>query len=221
MSIPLRRCSSSFCSLVRTSAVAATSVGPSSSPSPSSPPPAPPATLLPPRPPPSLTPLAAVGARPPATEGVCSRAFSALDLRPRFFLIGAAALTWLPLTRLMASTSTEGERAPKSADESSGGNEVWRSGCADPGPDAFEIADALRRFNAGAAVPSEVRFLLVDMVLMAGSCVRRVWWRGRAGAFGDGDGRRAAGSVGRIWAVGGAQTTANGPSFTWRATVGG
>ena len=178
MSIPLMRCSSSFCSLVRTSAVAATSVGPSSSTSPSSPPPAPPATLLLPRPPPSLAPLAAVGARPPTTDGVCSRAFSALDLRPRFFLTGAATLTWLPLTRLMASTSTEGDRAPKSTEESSGGNEVWRRGCADAGPDDVEIPDALRRFKAGAAAPSAVRFLFVDMVLMSGSGVSEMeWWR--------------------------------------------
>jgi hypothetical protein len=68
----------------------------------------------------------------------------------------------------MASTSTEGDRAPNSTEESSGGNDVWRSGCADAGPDDVEIPDALRRFMAGAAVPSAVRFLFVDMTFMPG-----------------------------------------------------
>jgi hypothetical protein len=90
-------------------------------------------------------------------------------LRPRFFLIGAAVLTWLPLTRLRVSTSTEGERTPlpKKADESSGGKEVWRSGCANPAaPEAVERVDAFRRLRAGAPGPSAVRFLLVDMLLL-------------------------------------------------------
>ena len=180
--MPLARCSSSFCSCVRTSAVTATSVGPSSSPSPSSPP-APPATLLAPRPPPSLTPLIAVGARPPTTDGVCSRAFSALDFLPRFFLRGAATLTWLPLTRLMVSTSTDGDRAPKSVEESSGGKEVCRSGWAEAGADVVEMADALRRLRAGGPPPvSAVRFLF-DMVLPPGSCV----WEGYGGECADGE----------------------------------
>lgn len=78
----------------------------------------------------------------------------------------------------MASTSTEGERAPKKADESSGGNEVWRSGWAEAGADVVEMADALRRFRVGGPPPdSAVRFLLVDMVLMPGSCA----WDGYGG----------------------------------------
>ena len=182
MSMPLARCSSSFCSLVMVSAVAATSVGPSSSPSPSSappppPPPAPPVVLLTPRPPPSLTPLTAVAARPPATEGVCSRALSAFGLRPRFFLGGPAALTWLPLTRLMASTSTEGERASSGVPASSGGKDVCRSGWADPAAELIDMTEGLRRFRAGPPLPlplplplpSAVRFLFV-IVLMGGSC---------------------------------------------------
>jgi hypothetical protein len=70
----------------------------------------------------------------------------------------------------MVSTSTDGDRAPKGVPASSGGNEVWRSGWADARAEVIEIAEALRRFRAGAAAPSEVRFLFADIVLMPGSC---------------------------------------------------
>lgn len=95
INIPLCLCSSSFCSLVRAAPVAATSVSPSSSPSPSSPAPpaAPGAVLFPPAPDTTLPPGPAVDlAVPPTTEGVCSRALSAFDLRPRFFLGGPVTL---------------------------------------------------------------------------------------------------------------------------------
>jgi len=149
--------------------VAVTSVGPSfstASPSSSSAPAAEP--FVPARPPTSLP---AMFPRPPATDGVCSRAFSALDFRPRFFLGGPAALTWLPLMRLMLSKSTEGDRALNGVPASSGGNEVCRNGWAEPPPaaEAREICEALRRLSdVGGPPPSDGRFL-VDIVLIGGS----------------------------------------------------
>jgi len=71
-----------------------------------------------------LTPLAAVPARPPAADGVCSRALSALGLRPRFRLFWAAPPGWLPLTSDAPSTSTDGERAVMGVPTSSGGKDV-------------------------------------------------------------------------------------------------
>lgn len=75
--------------------------------------------------------------------------------------------------RLMLSKSTEGDRALNGVPASSGGNEVCRSGWAEPPPvaEAREIAEALRRLRDGAgpdAPPSDGRFLF-DMVLMGGS----------------------------------------------------